>query len=69
MGFPGRLKYLRQGSGRKRFDLVVANIDFRNLKRARITMLKHIKKRGFLILSGILDKEEERLCQQYLRSG
>jgi ribosomal protein L11 methyltransferase len=53
----------------KRFDLVVANIDFRNLKRARITMLKHIKKRGFLILSGILDKEEERLCQQYLRSG
>jgi ribosomal protein L11 methyltransferase len=53
----------------KRFDLVVANIDFKNLKRSRKTLSGRLKKRGFLILSGILDKEEERLCQQYLRSG
>jgi ribosomal protein L11 methyltransferase len=59
----------RIGEIHKKFDLVVANIDFRNLKRARITMRNHLKKSGFLILSGILDKEEERLCQLYLRSG
>jgi len=32
-------------------------------------MLSHLKKHGFLILSGILDKEEERLHQYYVATG
>ncbi|MBM4341113.1 MAG: 50S ribosomal protein L11 methyltransferase [Deltaproteobacteria bacterium] len=59
----------RIGEIRKRFDLVVANIDFRGLRRARKAMLSHLKKHGFLILSGILDKEEERLHQYYVATG
>jgi ribosomal protein L11 methyltransferase len=57
------------GDVRKKFDLVAANLDFRALKRGRMALIRHLKKRGFLILSGILDREEEMLRQQYLKTG
>jgi len=64
-----KIRKARIGEIRKRFDLVVSNIDFRGLRRTRRTMLSHLKKHGFLILSGILDKEEERLHQYYVATG
>ena len=53
----------------KRFDVVVANIDLKNLKRMRMTFIKHLKRHGLLILSGILEGEEGRLCQLYMKTG
>ncbi len=57
------------GDIRKRFDLVVANLDFRSLKKMRMALIRHIKRHGFLILSGVLETEEERLRQQYIQTG
>ena len=56
----------RIGDIQKKFDIVVANIDIRSLKRIRMPLLRHLKKQGFLILSGILEGEEKRLHQHYL---
>jgi ribosomal protein L11 methyltransferase len=56
------------GSVRKRFDVIVANIDLKSLRRMRKPLLNHLKNRGFLILSGILAKEEERLRESYLKT-
>lgn len=64
-----RIKKGRIGDIRKRFDLVVANLDFRSLKKMRIALIRHIKRHGFLILSGVLETEEERLRQGYTRTG
>ena len=61
-----RIKKGRIGDIRKRFDLVVANLDFRSLKKMRMALIRHIKRQGFLILSGVLETEEERLRQQYI---
>lgn len=61
-----RIKKGRIGDIRKRFDLVVANLDFRSLKKIRMALIRHIKRHGFLILSGVLETEEERLRQQYI---
>ena len=44
----------------KRFDVVVANIDFKSLKRLRVPLLRHLNERGLLILSGILREQEEK---------
>src|SRR4030043_1171104 len=63
-----RIKKGRIGDIRKRFDLVVANLDFRSLKKMRIALIRHIKRHGFLILSGVLETEEERLRQHYIET-
>lgn len=59
----------RIGDIQKRFDVVVANIDLNGLMRMRWPLLRHLKSTGFLILSGILEREEERLRQRYLETG
>ncbi|MGD0917056.1 MAG: 50S ribosomal protein L11 methyltransferase [Thermodesulfobacteriota bacterium] len=53
----------------KKFDIVVANIDLKSLQRMRMPLLRHLKAQGFLILSGILEAERDRLCQNYLKTG
>jgi ribosomal protein L11 methyltransferase len=57
------------GDIRKRFDLVAANLDFRTLKRTKMALIRHLKEKGFLILSGVLETEEETLRQHYLQTG
>ncbi len=59
----------RVGDIHKKFDVVVANIDSKNLKRLRWPLIHHLKSKGFLILSGILEEEGERLRQHYLETG
>lgn len=57
------------GDLQKKFDVVVANIDHKNLRRMRRPFLNHLKRGGFLILSGILKEEKERNRQSYLETG
>jgi ribosomal protein L11 methyltransferase len=52
----------------KKFDVVVANIDLKGLRRMRKPLLNHLKKRGLLILSGILEQEKERIRLHYLET-
>jgi ribosomal protein L11 methyltransferase len=59
----------RIGDVRGRFDVVVANIDLRSLRRMRGAFSKHLRNRGYLILSGILEKEKETFIQTYLEAG
>jgi len=56
------------GSVQKKFDIIIANIDLKSLRRMRMPLLNHLKNRGFLILSGILEKEKERLRECYLKT-
>jgi ribosomal protein L11 methyltransferase len=53
---------------KKRFDVVVANIDFKGLMRMKKPLLRHLKTQGYLILSGILKGERERIRQFYMES-
>jgi len=64
-----RLRKARIGEVRKEFDVIVANIDFKNLRRMRRPLVRHLKKRGFLVLSGILWKEKEGLREHYTGTG
>ena len=64
-----RIRRGRIGDIRRKFDLVVVNIDFKGLKRMRMPLLRHLKSHGFLILSGILEGEKDRLCQHYMETG
>jgi len=57
------------GSLHEKFDLIVANIDLKRLRRMRRPLLSHLKNKGFLILSGILEKEKERIRLHYLETG
>jgi ribosomal protein L11 methyltransferase len=59
----------RIGDIQEKFDRIVANIDFKNLKRMRRSLIRHLRGQGFLILSGILMKEEERIRRHYLETG
>jgi ribosomal protein L11 methyltransferase len=59
----------RIGNLQRKFDVVVANIDFKGLKRMRRPLLNHLKNWGVIILSGILEGEKERLCQHYFETG
>jgi ribosomal protein L11 methyltransferase len=54
---------------RKRFDAVVANIDFKVLKKMRWPLVRHLTRGGWLILSGILEGESEGLCRRYRETG
>ncbi len=56
------------GDLHKRFDVVVANIDLKSLRRMRKPLLNHLKKQGVLILSGILEQEKERIRLHYLET-
>ncbi len=64
-----RIKKGRIGNIHKKFDVMVANIDFKNLKRVRWPLIHHLRSQGFLILSGILMEEIKRLRQHYLETG
>jgi ribosomal protein L11 methyltransferase len=56
------------GGLQKKFDVIVANIDLKSLRRMRRPLLNHVKKQGFLILSGILEQEKERIRRHYLET-
>jgi ribosomal protein L11 methyltransferase len=56
------------GDLHKKFDVVVANIDLKGLRRIKKPLLNHLKKRGLLILSGILEREKERIRLHYLET-
>jgi len=56
------------GDLHKKFDVVVANIDLKGLRRIRKPLLNHLKKRGLLILSGILEQQMERIRLHYLET-
>ena len=56
------------GNVQKRFDIIIANIDLKSLRKMRKPLLNHLKDRGFLILSGILEKEKERIREYYLKT-
>lgn len=63
--------HIRKGSvGRIReaFDLIVANIDLKTLWRLRNPIVKRLKPEGILILSGVLQEDEGKLCDHYLKS-
>ncbi|OGQ00912.1 MAG: ribosomal protein L11 methyltransferase [Deltaproteobacteria bacterium RBG_19FT_COMBO_46_12] len=64
-----RIKKGHIGDLQKKFDLIVANIDFKSLKRMERPLLNHLKDQGILILSGILKGQEEGLCERYLETG
>ena len=66
-----KVRIRKGGIGRiqKKFDLVVANIDFKSLKRLRASLLRHLNERGVLILSGILREQGDEICRRYLETG
>ncbi len=64
-----KLKEGSVGGLHKKFDVVVANIDLKHLRRMRRSLLTHLKNRGFLIFSGILAGEEEKIRLHYLETG
>jgi ribosomal protein L11 methyltransferase len=51
------------------FDIVVANIDLRVLRKMRWSLVRRVKPGGLLILSGLLEREKERVEQHYLETG
>lgn len=57
------------GNLHKKFDVIVANIDLKSLRRMRKPLLNHLNHRGHLILSGILEEEKERIRKHYLETG
>ena len=64
-----RIRKGRIGSIRKRFDVIVANLDLRNLRKVRRPLARHLNGQGFLILSGVLESEKDRLRLHYLETG
>ncbi len=57
------------GGIRKGFDVIVANIDHKNLRRMAGPLNRHLKDSGFLILSGILLKQKDDLLRRYREAG
>ena len=64
-----RIRKGSMGDLRKRCDVVVANIDFKSLRRMRKPLLSRLKKGGLLILSGILEQQKESIDRLYLGTG
>jgi ribosomal protein L11 methyltransferase len=54
------------GSVRRGFDIVVANISLRSLKRMSFAIKKRVYPKGFLILSGLLKNEKKELERYYV---
>ena len=69
-GVQGAVRVRQGGVGRirKRFDIVMANIDFKGLERLKLLLIRRVKDRGYLILSGILKEEEDRIRQDFLET-
>ncbi len=57
------------GSLRRKFDVIVANIDLKSLRRVRRPLVGRLKNHGFLILSGILEQEKENIRLHYIEAG
>jgi ribosomal protein L11 methyltransferase len=57
------------GEIRKEFDVIVANIDVKNLRRMVWPLIRRLKPGSFLVLSGILLKEKEGLLRRSLETG
>ncbi|MGO8990740.1 MAG: 50S ribosomal protein L11 methyltransferase [bacterium] len=57
------------GSLQKKFDVIIANIDLKSLRRMRRSLAGRLKNPGVLILSGILEGEKERIRLHYLKTG
>ncbi|MGZ3603408.1 MAG: 50S ribosomal protein L11 methyltransferase [Thermodesulfobacteriota bacterium] len=57
------------GTVHKKFNVVVVNIDFKRLKRMTKPLSNHLENGGVLILSGILEKQEEKIRLHYLETG
>jgi len=57
------------GHIQRQFDVVVANIDLRGLRRMRQSLLRHLKKKWLLVLSGLLEGEGDRLRHYYMETG
>jgi ribosomal protein L11 methyltransferase len=57
------------GDLQKKFDVIVANIDLKSLRRMRKPLLNHLESQGFLILSGILEGERDGLRQHFIETG
>jgi len=51
-----------------KFDVIVANIDLKSLRKMRNSLLGRLNHRGSLILSGILEKDKERIRKHYLET-
>jgi ribosomal protein L11 methyltransferase len=70
-GVQERIKVRRGSLGdvSGKFDLVVANIDLKVLRRIRLPLTRHLKNRSFLILSGILEREEGSIRDLYSEVG
>jgi len=64
-----RIREGSMGGLQKKFDIIVANIDLKRLRRMRKPLLNHLKNQGLLILSGILVEEKERIRLHYLETG
>ncbi|MGB9628389.1 MAG: 50S ribosomal protein L11 methyltransferase [Thermodesulfobacteriota bacterium] len=64
-----QLRLGRIGRVQGRYDVIVANIDFKNLVRMKKTILKHLKRSGILILSGLLNGERDRILEHYWKTG
>ncbi len=64
-----RIKRARIGDVRGEFDLVMANLDSKTLRRMRKALIHHLNNQGILILSGVLKIEEDKLRQYYLHPG
>jgi len=57
------------GNIRRQFDVVVANIDLRSLRKMRGPLLRRLKGKGLLVLSGLLEGEGDRLQEYYMETG
>jgi ribosomal protein L11 methyltransferase len=64
-----RIRLGTVGDVRRTFDVVVANIDLRVLKKMRWPLLHRVKPGGYLVLSGLLAEEEQALRKRYLDTG
>jgi ribosomal protein L11 methyltransferase len=51
-----------------KFDVIVANIDLKSLRKMRNSLLDRLNHPGSLILSGILEKDKERIRKHYLET-
>jgi ribosomal protein L11 methyltransferase len=54
---------------RRTFDVAVANIDRKVLRKMRWPLIHHLNPHGWLILSGILARESEGLSGHYQETG
>ncbi len=71
----GKIQLLHAGADTKKrlseknFDLIVANLFYSELKRLRDYLVWHLKKGGFLVISGILKDQAKDIHSHYKRIG